>query len=270
MKERSLSRLFALAALTASVSACDGDAKSTTGGERVVLETRVEPSPSIADELTTGTKWKVKLGAARLAVGALYYFDGKPALAMNQRRRSPLQHLGSYLVGTAYAHPQHYVAGNALGEMVEPSSVDLFRGGAVLAPGEGVTGTFRSGRVVLPKEVVGPAAGALGGHVAMASGVATKDARTVYFTVTADLQDIQETSPQAEIDGCVFEEVEVTTDGTVTLTVTPSVWFNLVDFSGLESGTEEAPTELTRGDKAHKAFALGVAQLSAYRFEYTP
>lgn len=264
------SRLALLAAVLGglALTACSSEGKDSTGGKRVVLATRVEPDPDIAKELTTGTKWTVALNTAQLAIGGLYYFDGKPAFASNERR-TPWQHLRSYLIGTAYAHPQHYVAGSALGEMVEPSSVDLFRG-AELAEGNGVTGVFRSGRVVLPKKVVGPAAQDLGGHIAAASGVAKKDGRIVYFEISADLADIQETSPQAEIDGCVFDEVEVQADGTVTLTVTPSVWFNLVDFTDVESGSEEAPTEIVRGDVAHKAFALGVAQLTAYHFEYTP
>lgn len=261
-------RFVALAAL--SLTACAGDGKDTTSGKRVVLSTHVEPNATIADEFTTGTKWNVTLDSASLAIGGLYYFDGKPALAANtQPRRTPLERLHNFFIGTAYAHPQHYVAGNALGEMVEPSSVDLFEP-ADLADGDGVTGTFRSGRLVLPSQVVGPAAKQLGGHIATASGVATKDDDTVYFTVSADLSDIQETSPKAEVDGCVFDEVDVTDDGTVTLTVTPSIWFNLVDFSAIDPGTEAAPTEIVRGDVAHKAFSLGVAQLNAYHFRYTP
>lgn len=255
-------------ALGLLLAACSGDAQDSTGGKRVVLATRVEPNAKLAEEFTTGRQWSVKLTSARLAIGGLYYFDGKPAFARNERR-TPLQRLQNFFVGTAYAHPQHYVAGNALGEMTEPSSVDLFRG-ADLADGNGVTGTYRSGRLVLPEKIVGPAADGLAGHVATASGVATKDGQTVYFDVSADLVDIQESSPLAEVDGCVFDAVDVTGDGTVTLTVTPAVWFNLVDFAAVEGGTEEAPTEIVRGDLAHKAFALGVVQLSAYHFEYRP
>ncbi|MDF3067231.1 MAG: putative lipoprotein [Polyangiaceae bacterium] len=252
----------------AALNGCSSDAKDTTGGQRIVLATRVKPAATIADDFTSGTQWRVKLDSARLAVGGLYYFDGKPALALSDRR-TLRQRLSDFFIGTAYAHPQHYVAGNALGEMVEPSSVDLFRG-ANLVDGNGITGTFRSGRIVLPDEVVGPAAEDLARHIATASGVATKAEKTVFFTISADLTDIQETSPKGEIDGCVFDEVEVTGDGTVTLTVTPQVWFNLVDFSDIVSGSASSPTDIVHGDVAHKAFSLGVAQLSAYHFEYTP
>ncbi len=270
MKARLVRRAVAFAALGLGLTivACSSDSKDTTTGKRVVLATQVEGNAAIAEEFTTGTRWTVKLDSARLAIGGLYYFDGKPAFAMNERR-TPLRRLRNFFIGTAYAHPQHYVAGNALGEMVEPSSVDLFDS-APLADGDGVTGTYRSGRITLPAKVTGPAAKALAGHIASASGVAQKDEKTVHFTISADLSDIQQTSPQAEIDGSVFEEVEVTGDGTVTLTVTPSIWFKLVDFTNVESGTEDAPTEIVLGDPAHKGFALGVAQLTAYHFAYTP
>jgi hypothetical protein len=264
-----LSRRFVFLAALA-LAACSSDGKDTTAGKRIVLATHVEPHAKIADEFTSGTKWNITLSSARLAIGGLYYFDGKPAFALNDvPRRTPLQRIQNFFIGTAYAHPQHYVAGNALGEMVDASSVDLFQP-ADLADGDGVTGTFRSGRITLPSQVVGPAAKELGAHVATASGVATKDDKTVYFTISADLSDIEETSPKAEIDGCVFDEIDVTDDGTVTLTVTPSLWFNLVDFSAIEPGTEDAPTEIIRGDVAHKAFSLGVAQLNAYHFQYNP
>jgi hypothetical protein len=259
--------VFSAGVCAAALNGCSSDAKDTTGGQRIVLATRVKPAATIADEFTSGTQWTVKLDSARLAIGGLYYFDGKPALALNDRR-TPRQRLSNFFIGTAHAHPQHYVAGNALGEMVKPSSVDLFRE-ANLVDGSGVTGTFRSGRIVLPDEVVGPAAADLAGHIATASGVATKAERTVFFNISADLTDIKETSPKAEIDGCVFDEVEVVGDGTVTLTVTPQVWFNLVDFSDIASGSASSPTEIVRGDVAHKAFSLGVAQLTAYHFEYT-
>jgi hypothetical protein len=266
MKRRSFIATTVLFSALAA-SACAGDAKDTTTGKRILLATRVEPDSSAEDEFTTGTKWTVQLKSAALAIGGLYYFDGTPAFAMRERP-SPWQRLGSLLIGVAHAHPQHYVAGGALGEMVEPSSVDLLRG-ARLAEGEGVTGTFRSGRVALPQTVGGPAADELRGHVASASGVARQGDKSVYFHVFAELADIQQTSPSAEIDGCVFDEVDVTADGTVTLTVKPSVWFNLVDFSGVDSGSEDEPTEIAAG-VAHKAFALGVAQLSAYHFSYRP
>jgi hypothetical protein len=65
------------------------------------------------------------------------------------------------------------------------------------------------------------------------------------------------------VDGCVLDETTVDGDGTVTLAIEPTIWLNLVDFSKLAPGSDDAPTE------AHDAgFSQGVTELSAYHFSY--
>lgn len=261
MALRSFSPLLLLACL-----ACSEGASDSTTGKRIVLHTQVQADRAVAEEFTTGTHWKVQLNSAAIAIGGLYYFDGTPAFVKLDapRRRPLLDRVQRFFVGVAYAHPQHYVAGNALGQMTEGASADLFAGVTELPDGEGVTGTYRSGRLVFPER------SELDGHVVIATGTASKDDVTVHFRVFADLADIEKTSPAGEIDGSVFDELAVEQSGTVTLTVTPRIWFNLVDFSEVEPGTAEEPTELAPGDTAHIGFALGVAQLSAYHYSFQP
>jgi hypothetical protein len=55
----------------------------------------------------------------------------------------------------------------------------------------------------------------------------------------------------------------------VTVRVDPSVWFFLVDFSELDPGTEDEPSELEPDSQPRIAFAEGLAQLSAYEFSYS-
>lgn len=267
MKLSSFSPLLVLACLACS----EGESDSTTG-KRVALHTQVQADAAFDQAFTTGTHWNVQLTSAALSIGGLYYFDGTPAFVKLEapRRRPFLERVQDFFIGTAYAHPQHYVAGNALGQMTDATSTDLFAGATALPDGEGVTGTYRSARLVFPQENAGDAAQELDGHVAFAEGVATKDEQTVYFRAFADLADIKKSSPAGEIDGSAFDETAVEGDGTVTLTVTPSIWFNLVDFSKVEPGTAEEPTELAPGETAYIGFALGVAQLSAYRYSFEP
>jgi hypothetical protein len=149
-------------------------------------------------------------------------------------------------------------------------SADLFAGSTDLPAGDGITGVFRSGRFSFAAPSGGPAAGALGGNVAVAEGVAEKDGTTVHFRVAADLATLSTRAPEGRIDGCVFEEVDVQGDGTVEVEVRPSVWFNLVDFAGVAPGTAEAPTTLQAGESAHLGFLVGLSQLSAYRFRFVP
>jgi hypothetical protein len=74
---------------------------------------------------------------------------------------------------------------------------------------------------------------------------------------------------RGEVDGCEFKKTDVEEDGTVTLTFKPSIWFDLVDFSKVEPGTKDAPTEIPSGDIAQIGFTLGLVQLTAYNFSYS-
>ena len=129
-----------------------------------------------------------------------------------------------------------------------------------------MTGIYRSARFVIPK--VAPADALLEGHVAIAVGRAVKHdeptASPIYFRLVADYEDISASVTDGAVDGCVLDEVTVTSDGTVTLEVKPTIWLNLVDFSKIERGTDSEPTE------AYSAgFSQGVTQLSAYHFAYS-
>jgi len=81
--------------------------------------------------------------------------------------------------------------------------------------------------------------------------------------------DIENSAAQGHVEGCEFHEVNVGADGLVTVLVNPSVWFNLVDFTLVEPGSEAAPTEFAAGTQPQIAFAQGLAQLSAYKFTYS-
>ena len=62
---------------------------------------------------------------------------------------------------SAFAHPGHYVPGNAKGEMLTAYSADLLAGG-MLGTGDGVTGLVRSATFSYATPATGPAAAELG------------------------------------------------------------------------------------------------------------
>jgi hypothetical protein len=264
---------WAVVALVLALVGCSG--KDTTTGRRVTLQTRAVADAETEGEFLTSFGWNVKLDRAAVAVGPLYYFDGEPAFVQHRApRRGPIERFASFFgEGVAHAHPGHYQAGDALGQMLEGGSVDLFRTPAKLGTGDGVSGTYRSARFTLAKKDVGSAAKELAGHVAFAEGTATKDgdagAPTIHFRVSADFADVAKSVTDGAVDGCEFKEVDLEEDGTVTLTFKPSVWLDLVDFSKVDPGTAEAPTEIPHGDIAQIGFALGLVQLSAYHFGYS-
>lgn len=262
---------FVLAAFVPALEACSGN--DTTGGKRVILHTRLELESAELTSFENGLGWHVTLEQAWLATGAFGYFDGVPPFTASRARAAPPTPGGTLdrlFGGVAYAHPGHYQAGNALGEMLEPSSVDLLGGPSVLADGDGVTGTYRSARFTFSAPPTGPYAAALDGHAAVVEGRAELDGEdTRYFRAFAELEELARIQPEGHIDGCEFDAVNVDDDGTVTVRVDPSVWFDLVDFSALDAGSEDAPSEFPSGSQPRLAFAQGLAQLSAYEFAYS-
>jgi hypothetical protein len=277
-------------------------ASQTTTGKRVALTTRATADQAeLKSGFDTSLGWHVDLKRAAVAFDSFYYFDGEPAFVHNTRpSRLPsqqppllensvdrlLQFLGE---GVAHAHPGHYQAGNARGQMLVPGSVDLFAENTVLGDGSGVTGTYRSGRFTFADRVVGSAAKTLGQHVAVVEGSATRlgsaelaagpveagtadagsAAPVIHFRLFADYADLSTNVTNGEIDGCEFKAAEVQGDGAVTLTFKPSIWFDLVDFSAVAPGSEEEPTEVAQGDIAQLGFALGLVQLTGYQFSFS-
>jgi len=241
-----------------------GDSSGTTAGKRIELRAKAAPVANFS-AFTTGFGWDVTLTRAAVAVSALYYFDGPPPTAFRTptNREKIERFIG---LGTAWAHPGHYQAGTALGQSIfpAPTAVDLFATPTALASGDGITGIYRSARFVFAQSA--PVDTSLSGHIALVEGKAVKHGTAdapVFFRLIADYADLSQNVNNGAVDGCVFNETDIEADGEVTVTVKPSVWLNLVDFSKIAAGTEEAPTETTNA-----GFSQGVTQLSAYQFSY--
>lgn len=263
--------LIGAAALGSStlLGACGGD-DATTTGERVKLATRVVADDGVLSPFTNAYGWSVKLSKVAVSLGAAYYFDGAPifsAGASPPRSRPRFGHF--FAVRAAHAHPGHYVPGNALGQMLTPSSADLALGPADLADGEGTTGTFRSGRLVFGDPPVGPAAATLGASVVVLEGEAKKGALVRVFRASGSAADAADSYGEPRLEGCVFTgEPEILADGVVTIHVRPSVWLDQADFEPIAESGDSAPVDLAPGDEAFKAFARGLKKGSAVVFSY--
>lgn len=246
-----------------------GDLNDTSQARRVVLATRVTVDDGDA-AFDTAFGWTVRLEEAYVSGGALYYFDGAPPVVRAPKKRQWQLAVQRWLgVKPVTAHPGHYQSGEALGEVLEPWSVDVLAGTQALPTGEGVTGTYRSAAFVFSEEARGSAAKALDGHAALVRGTATRDGEEPrHFVAKAGFEEIEKTVSDAAVYGCRFHEVNVTEDGTVTVRVKPVVWFELVDFGELEPGTEAEPSEFPADSQPRIAFTQGLAELSAYEFTY--
>lgn len=247
----------------AAIEACSGEAGSGTTGKRVKLATRVLGEDRARAPFKNAVGWTVTLSKAHLSTGPLYYFDGDPLFS---RAARPLDRLrGVLLPRRAHAHPGHYAAGTAKGEMTTPSSVDLLGQPNILAAGSGVSGPYRSARFTFASPARGPFAAQLANHAVVVEGSATDGAKTVRFRTSADLGDLLDTFNEPKLEGCVFSPAEVSGDGTVTVTVLPSIWFDQVEFVDLAS---DGSTVDLAGTTAFNGFTRGLKKGTAYVFAY--
>lgn len=269
----------------AMVAACSSTGGSGTTGHTITLQARVEIRDDLTQPFTNASGWEISLSQAYLSLGALYYFSGAPVISRRalpiREKRGVMPTLADLLVPSAMAHPGHYVEGTAMGQMVEARVVDLLAGPSELGQGEGVTGEVNSARVTLQSPAKGALAEKLENQVVIARGTARQGDRTIPFVAKAAESDVLDGNGKAQISGCAFGAtlgdvgVDVVEDGSVTLGLVPSVWFNQVDFSYVSPEVSQSPTvDLwgyvdLGGTFAGQAFIRGVKKGTAYDFAYS-
>lgn len=258
------SMIAAAALVTGSVPIGCGDEASRTSGRRIALDVAIEASPD-SRQFTNAKGWSVTLTEAIVATGAFYFYDGETLFAgAAPRGRS----WARGFVKTAFAHPGHYVPGEAKGEMLTPWSADVLAG-ATIGSGEGVTGFVRSATFGFGAPASGPLAAELGENVIVLEGTATKDAELRAFRAELTPSEVANTKGLPQIEGCPFVITDMERDGTVTITVKLSMWFDQVDFAGVPKSDGEAPVLLGDG-LAKNQLVRGTKAGLAYSFAYAP
>ncbi|XXX73591.1 hypothetical protein WMF30_38705 [Sorangium sp. So ce134] len=264
----------ALAAFALAPGCGEGGEGATTG-KRLTLETRIAADAASVAPFTNALGWTVALSKAYLSVGPLYYFEGAPFTA---RLTAPagggpslLDRLARWAVPEAHAHPGHYQAGEARGQMAQPASVDLLQGTTALADADAVSGLVRSARFTFGAPPAGPLAGELDGHVVVVEGRAEKGDLARVFRARARVEDVaSDVTGEPAVEGCVFEEVFLDEAGVVTLVVKPSVWLDQVDFEEVAEGEGGAPADLEPEGQAQRGFVRGLKKGTAYALSFAP
>ncbi len=286
MKSGYLTKIGILVALCAAGCSSSSSDSSGTTGQIIALKTRTEVKDDLTQAKTNALGWSITISEAYLSVGPLYYFAGDPVLSQRHMDKSSLQYawamVSDWLVRPAHAHPGHYIAGAAMGQMLTPTTLDLLGGSVNLADGDGVTGSTNSAKFTWQSPPQGDLAPALEGHVVLTKGVATKGATTIHFIAKADEPEVHDGDDKAEVAGCAFgttagaSGVNMDGNGTVTLTLSPSVWFDEVDFAYVAPGADAgAPTPDANGvvdiagTLAWEGFIRGVKKGTGYEFSYT-
>lgn len=252
--------LFAL-----TLIACTSD--SETSGKRITLEAKIGVTPE-SKEFTNAAGWKVKMTKAVVAIGALYYYDGETIFASHAP--SPGRFKLSDILGikTAYAHPGHYIPGNAKGEMLTPTSADLLAG-ANLGTGNGVSGMVRSATFAFDSPPKGPFAGALGTSAIVLEGSAEKGAEVRIFRAEISIEETKGADGKPEVEGCPFTPVDMQADGVVSAMVHLPLWFDRVDFEAEPKSVDGKPVLMPQG-LARNQLVRGTKAGLGYQFSYAP
>ncbi len=207
------------------LSACGG-----TVAQRRTFPVEVAGVPTTSMGNDKG--WVVTLTEAKATVGPVRFFSGKVLIS---RRWSPL----SLFVGTAHAHPGHYVEGEALGEVLTTKEVDLLATGPTsLGDANAVTGEYGSMELTVTKVRL--------------KGTATLGATTVDFDTT-------EFTPKEPLAGIRFEKVLGTEQVIARINVGLQTWVTRIDFA--KTGGASA---FAADSEAFNAFNRGVLDTSAY------
>lgn len=265
------SALATLAVAAVAPSACSSTDEDGTSGKRIALTVKVTGSAEANAPFTNAQGWTITLSKALIATGALYYYDGATIFSMNAPpKRSPGRRLWEAVVErTAFAHPGHYVPGNARGEYLTPSSADL-RAETVLGVGDGVSGIVRSATFSFGTPAAGPFAAELGAHVVVLEGTATKAAETRVFRAEIDAADVHDTKNQPAVEGCPFAETDMQKDGVVTVTIKIAQWFDQVELDAVPKSEGGAPVAIPATAIGRNELVRGLKEGLGYSFAYAP
>lgn len=189
--------------------------------------------------LVTDTGWTVTLSSAHASLAAVRFYSGEvPSITRRAPRLQPLD----WVIASAWAHPGHYVPGEAMGELLSPVDVDLLKPETAWGEVNGVTGTYGSMEVTVGS-----------GGVRLA-GTAAKDGQTVTFDTGAFV-------PQGPIQAIAFAHQMDTSPGKARLTVDLRAIVSRIDFA--QVGASANPLDPT--SVAFNGFARGVTDSSAWR-----
>ncbi|WP_394848655.1 hypothetical protein LZC95_14500 [Pendulispora brunnea] len=261
---------FALVIGSTALAGCSSSSDTTTG-KRIVLDTKIATDPPATQAFANSQGWSISLRKVALSVGSLYYFDGATIFSYAApKRKTPLDRIEEFLgIGIAYAHPGHYIPGNAKGQMLNPSSVDLVGGAVSLPVGDGVSGIVRSATFAYNAPPTGPQASALGSHVVVLEGTATKGSDARIFRAEIDEADVVNTKNAAAIEGCPFTETDMEGDGVVTVTIKLPLWFDQVEFDSIPASADGNPVLMPAEAIGRKELVRGMKAGDGYVFSYS-
>lgn len=265
---------FATTLVSSLPSACSSSSEGGSGttGKRITLAVTVTGSSEAKSSFSNSQGWNITLTKAIAATGPLYYYDG--ATIFSELEPSAPTRVKEFVrevlsIKSAFAHPGHYIPGNAKGEFLSASSVDL-RTTNALGSGDGVSGFVRSATFSFASPATGPFAAELGSHMVILEGTATKGAEQRVFRAEIDAADVDNTKNAPQVEGCPFTETDMQADGMVTVTVNVKQWFDQVEFDTLPKSSDGKPVLFPNDAIGRNELVRGIKEGLGYQFTYTP
>lgn len=247
--------VWARLALAAMVGACAhcGDGGDTTGRVRVTFPVAVR---GINAESDSSLGWHVSVERAFVAVGPVRWYEGPPIFGLNVFER---------LVGVrlAYAHPGHYVPGEALADVTAQRVIDLMAPSpTALDTATGVSGEALSARIELhpPGAELGLSATPLHGLALWTRGTATRGGVTVRFEGGVAVDYAVRGVPARATLGPA---------GSFLLSVDLAQWFDRADFSTLPPAAPGEAAPITATSEVANGLYRGATNGAAYIFAWT-
>lgn len=228
--------------------------EASSGERRVEIESFLvgtggfEPFENVPP---TGTDpWTVTLDEAWAALGPIYLFEGEPLLG---------RLFETLVIPRAMAHPGHYQEGEALGEALDQTVVDLLDPEPLrLGIMNAVTGECHSAQVGIGTAEPGiDEIEQLEGHALLLRGVARREEEQIPFEAWLDVD--------LFVEGIAFEHDIDESPGHLLVEVDLTRWLRRVDFATATLGdsADEVAT-FKDGSQAHNALTRGVDNTLAY------
>jgi hypothetical protein len=260
---------WAIVAAALSAAACS-DASDSTTGRRIVLATSMI-APLATKTFDNAMGWSISLRTLVVSTGPLYYFDGATIFSHNERPANRTYDLLERVIGvrSAHAHPGHYVPGNARGQVLRGTAVELRAEPVDLVVGDGVTGPVRSATFSFDVPSAGPLADVLGSHIAVIEGTASQGSDVRAFRAEIDAEDMLNVKKVLAIEGCPFEPTEMESDGTVTIAIQLPLWFDQVEFDTVPASNDGRPVLMPATSLARKELVRGMKAGEGYTFSYS-
>lgn len=214
--------------------------------QRVEIAVEVDAAPLMVGKNDLG--WQFELGVARVAVSDLQF-------TILGEMHEASAWLPSWVLGRAWAHPGHLAGGDVTGELTGAFVLDWGNdGGGPLGTAEMLTGVYHGlnfgFRVASASDGLA-ADDPLLGHTAYFAGHATKDGRSIAFTMQIDVD------AGVQMIGAPFDlELERSDQATIALKIEPVdaieglSLFDGLDFAALDVDDDDE-VAIVPGDDAH-------------------